>query len=160
MGFEMGDQDGPGMVEKRRMGSLVDLTPKARKLRAANDLFCDNEDEKALYETAITAFLDVQAHWSVKVPSRYMELLQHKRPMALLILHVFVLEDVGGEEERVPWFMNIWKEGMIDYMREYLGLVWTQYCELEVRQSKQVPLDLNDHGHMVCRFVIEGLVVI
>jgi len=132
-GIEIEDRDGPDMVEKRGKKNGVELALKARKLRAINLLSCDTDDERTVYDAAITAFLDIHAHWTMKIPSKYMDLLQQKRPMALLVLHVFVLEGVEDGTEAVPWFMVVWKEGLSDYVQDYLGLLWTQYCELGVR---------------------------
>jgi hypothetical protein len=130
--IEIDDRDGPGMVEKRRAVDVGELALKARKLRVINSLSCDNDDDKALYDVAITAFLDVRAHWTMKIPSKYMDLLQQRRPIALLIFNVFVLEDVESGEEKAPWFMSVWKEGLNGFMRDYLGLLWTEYCELDI----------------------------
>ena len=134
-GVELNDHDGPDVVERKGKKNMPDLTSKARKLRVINNRCCDNDDEKAIYDTAITAFLDIHAHWTMKIPPEYIDLLQQKRLMALLILNVFALEDIEAGEEEAPWFMSVWKEGLRDYMRDYLGVLWHGYCELELQDQ-------------------------
>ncbi|KAF2655836.1 hypothetical protein K491DRAFT_778508 [Lophiostoma macrostomum CBS 122681] len=134
-GIEIEDRDGPDMVYDRGKRNGLDLAMKARKLRIINDSACDDEVEKAMYDVAITAFLDIHAHWTLKIPAEFMDCVQQKKPMALLVLNVFVVQVEEAEigEGSVPWFMTFWKEGLKDCVSDHLGSLWTDYCELEVQ---------------------------
>jgi hypothetical protein len=143
-GVEIEDRYGPDMVYDKGKNNRADLAEKARKLRVMNTSSCDNDVDKALYDVAITAFLDIHAHWTVKIPAEFMDFLQQKKPMALLILNVFVVRVEEESGQGVPWFMSFWKEGLRDCVSDHLGSLWTEYCELGVVDATARPGTVDD----------------
>jgi hypothetical protein len=99
LGLNIEDKDGPDMEFPKPRRNAGDLALKARRVKTMCELSCENVQELMVYDMAIESFLDINAHWTLKMPPEYMELLQRKRPMALLILDVFVLDHIKSEEE-------------------------------------------------------------
>ena len=116
-------------AEKRRRNATA-LATKAAKLRYLNFHSHDDFNEKSIYDAAISAFLDIKAHWTKKVSPTFMNLLQQKKPIAVLILTAFVLDDETIKEETIPWYMSIWKYQLRNYMCDYVGPLWTTYSML------------------------------
>ncbi|PSN67764.1 hypothetical protein BS50DRAFT_620251 [Corynespora cassiicola Philippines] len=121
--------------EKLKQNATI-LLVKRTKLSVLNNNSNESDYVKAIYEASIGAFVaEAKGEgigWVLSISSEYMDLLQQKKPMAILIMTVFSLEKEIKKDESIPWFLHIWHYKLFDFMRAYLGPIWLDYSTLEV----------------------------
>lgn len=72
------------------------------------------------------------ASWTELISPAYLELLQQKHPQAVLIIAVFNIDSIGKQQDVTPWFLAIWKDKMMEFMRDFLGPLLMQYHMLDM----------------------------